>query len=149
VINCLSVLLKKNFFTISYVRSISESFQPIAKKFDFDVAYSVPNTLNKLIKRGKDKIDVLENNDFVYKINCLNCNATYVRQTKKQLGTRLQEHKSDINKKNGLLSVVSDHRLENNHDMNWSKTKILDIESSYNKRIVSEKMIFIKTKWSK
>jgi len=39
--------------------------------------------------------------------------------------------------------VVSNHRLNNDHDMNWNQTEILDIESSYNKRIVSE-MIFIK-----
>jgi len=133
----------KNFFTIPYVKTISESFQPIAKRYGFDVAYSVPNTLNKFIKRGKDKIEKLENNDCVYKINCLNCNATYVGQTKRQLGTRIKEHRSDINKKEGSLSVVSNHRIENDHDMNWSEAEILDIESSYNKRIVSE-MVFIK-----
>jgi len=43
---------------------------------------------------------------------------------------------SDIRKKNGLLSVVSNHRLEYNHDMNWSEAAIFDIESSYVKRIV-------------
>jgi len=94
----------KNFFTIPYVKTISESFQPIAKRYGFDVAYSVPNTLNKFIKRGKDKIEKLENNDCVYKINCLNCNATYVGQTKRQLGTRIKEHRSHINKKKGSLS---------------------------------------------
>jgi len=68
---------------------------------------------------------------------------SYVGQTKRQLGTRLKEHMSDIKKKNGLLSVVSNHRLEYNHDMNWSEAAILDIESSYVKRIVSE-MVYIK-----
>jgi len=62
---------------------------------------------------------------------------------KKQLGTRLKEHMLDIRKKNGLLSVVSNHRLEYNHDMNWNEAAILDIESSYVKRIVSE-MVYIK-----
>jgi len=66
-----------------------------------------------------------------------------VGQTKRQLRTRLKEHKSDINKNKGLLSVVSNQRLNNDHDMNWNQTEILDIGSSYNKRIVSE-MIFIK-----
>jgi len=33
---------------------------------------------------------------------------------------------SDIKKKNGLLSVVPNHRLEYDHDMNWSETAILD-----------------------
>jgi len=135
--------IKKNFFTIPYVRSISESFIPITKKYGFDIAYSVPNTLNSFIKRGKDKIDRMAQNDCVYKISCSGCDMCYVGQTKRQLGTRLKEHMSDIKKKNGLLSVVSNHRLDCNHEMNWLETAILDVESSYVKRMVSE-MIYIK-----
>jgi len=79
---------EKNFFTISYVRSISESFLPITKKYGFDITYSVPNTLNRFIKRCKDKIDPKSQNDCcVYKINCLNCDMSYVGQTKRQLNT--------------------------------------------------------------
>jgi len=99
--------------------------------------------MNKIIKRGKDKIEHMSTNDCVYKINCLNCEKSYVGQMKRQLKTRVKEHKSDITKKNGLLSVISEHRLEKNHDMNWTETTILDTESSYVKRIISE-MIYIK-----
>jgi len=79
----------------------------------------------------------------VYKIDCLNCNSSYVGQTKRQFKMRIKEHTSDINKKNSVLSVVSNHRLEYNHDMNWDDAVILDIEPSYTKRIVSE-MVHIK-----
>jgi len=67
----------------------------------------------------------------------------YVGQTKRRLETRLKEHMSDIKKKNSMLSVVSNHRLDCNHEMNWSGVTILDKESSYVKRIVSE-MVHIK-----
>jgi len=109
---------RNNFFTIPYIKSISESFLPIVKKYGYDVAYSVPNTLNKIIRRGKDRIDPMSQNDVVYKM-------------------------SDIKKKNGTLSVISNHRLKYNHDMNWGEATILDKESSYVKRIVSE-MVHIK-----
>jgi len=135
--------IKKNFFTIPYVKSISESFLPLTKKFGYDIAYSVPNTLNKFIKRGKDRIEPAMQNDVVYKIDCRDCNCSYVGQTKRKLKTRLKEHRLDINKKSGILSVISNHKLENNHEMNWDEAKILDIEPSYTKRIVSE-MIHIK-----
>jgi len=64
---------RKNYFTIPYVRSISESFLPIVKKYGFDIAFSAPNTLNRFIKRGKDNIEPMSQNDCVYKIECLNC----------------------------------------------------------------------------
>jgi len=134
---------KKNFFTIPYIKSISETFLPIARKYRFDIAYTIPNTLSRYIIRGKDKIDSMSQNDCVYKISCSNCDTCYVGQTKRRLETRLKEHKSDIKKKNGMLSVVSNHRLECNHEMNWSGVAILDKESSYVKRIVSE-MVHIK-----
>jgi len=35
----------------------------------------------------------------VYKIKCSNCDINYVGQTKRQLGTRLKEHMSDIKKR--------------------------------------------------
>jgi len=39
--------------------------------------------------------------------------------------------------------LVSNHRIEHNHDMNWGEASVLDIERSYTKRIVSE-MVHIK-----
>jgi len=80
----------------------------------------------------------------VYKIICKDCEATYIGQTKRQLGTRIQEHVKDINKKkSGTSSVISNHCVENNHVMNWGEVKIIDKERSYTKRIISE-MIYIK-----
>jgi len=107
------------------------------------MAYTVPNTLNRFIKRGKDQIDFMAQSDCVYKIVCGDCDASYVGQTKRQLATRIKEHKGDYNKKIGTLSVISNHRLKNNHEFNWGETRILDKELSYTKRLVSE-MIFIK-----
>ena len=51
------------------------------------------------IIREKDKLELLEQNGLVYKNKCKDCEASYVGQTKRQLGTRIKEHKTD--KKNG------------------------------------------------
>jgi len=50
----------KDYFIVPYVNSISENFLPIARRFGFHMAYSVPSTLNRFIKRGKDKIEFTE-----------------------------------------------------------------------------------------
>jgi len=43
------------YFTIPYVKSVSESFRPIAFKMNSKLAFSIPNALNKYIKRDKDQ----------------------------------------------------------------------------------------------
>jgi len=107
------------------------------------MSHSILNTLKRYIKRGKDNLEVLSHQDVVYKITYNDCQATYIRQTKRQLRTRIHEHVIDINKKSGSLSVISNHRLENDHKMNWNDVKIMDNESFYSKRLISE-MIHIK-----
>jgi len=41
------------------------------------------------------------------------------------------------------LSVITNHRLESNHEMQWNEVLIVDNELSYRKRLISE-MIHIK-----
>jgi len=106
------------------------------------MAFTIPNTLNIFVKTGKDKIDRSSRCNVVYKIDCQNCDASYVGQIKRRLTTRIREHKNDINKKSGTLSVISSHRLQN-HEFDWDDVHILDSESSWYKRIISE-MIHIK-----
>jgi len=107
------------------------------------MAHTIPNKLNRIIKTGKDKLDRMSCCDVVYKIKCKNCDASYVGQTKRCLKTRIREHKSDINKKSGALSVISQHRLQDGHEFDWDNVIILDTEPIYYKRLVSE-MVHIK-----
>ncbi|KAG5311614.1 SETMR methyltransferase, partial [Acromyrmex insinuator] len=71
------------------------------------------------------------------------CDVRYVGQTKRQLKIRLHEHVSDINISSKSPSVISNHRIEKNHNFKWDKVEILDVELSYNKKLISE-MIHIK-----
>jgi len=92
-----------------------------------------------MINRVSKKLIVLLSNrsNVVYKIDCGDCDASYVGQTGRRLATRLREHQLNINKSSDLLSVVSNHRLLG-HDFKWEDTAILDEEPSYKKRLVSE-----------
>jgi len=82
----------------------------------------------------------MQNSNVVYKIPCSDCNASYVGQTKRQLNTRIKEYRQNINKKQDALSVISEHRLNTGHNFNWEKTLILDTETNYNKRLISESL---------
>jgi len=59
------------------------------------------------------------------------------------MGTRVKEHRLDINKQNNNKSVISEHRLNFNHNFKWDEAEILDKETFLSKRLISE-MIFIK-----
>jgi len=133
--------LEKRWFTVPYMKGISESFKNITKKYDFNLAYTTTNSLQKYIKTGKDCLNLASCCGVVYKINCQDCDVSYVGQTKRSLKTRVKEHDMDLKKSSGPLSVISDHRLSFNHD--FAGTQILDRESSWYKRSVSE-MIHIK-----
>ena len=63
-------------------------------------------------------------------------------QTKRQLKTRIFEHKTDI-KKSSSPSVITKHRITNDHDFDWKNVEILDKEPSFVKRSISE-MLHIK-----
>jgi len=51
------------------------------------------NTLKNFIKRDNDKLELLSNQNVVYKILC-DCDASYVGQTKRKLSlsSRVREH---------------------------------------------------------
>jgi len=99
--------------------------------------------LNKFIKVHKDILSTLSRPNVVYKINCSNCDASYVGQTKRILNARISEHRNYIRRKSTQSSVITDHRLQSNHEFDWDDVEVLDEKKNYKKRLISE-MIHIK-----
>ena len=88
------------------------------------------NNLNRFIKTEKDKIKKDELSNVVYQINCKDCDYSYVGQTKRKLKTRLKEHINDLKKPINSHSVISNHRIDIDHAIDWTNAKILDSERS-------------------
>jgi len=82
------------------------------------------NKLDKFIRVHKDKSNKKECRDVVYKINCGGCDASYVGQTKRQLSTRVKEHKYNIRLDPSKHSVISQHILQTNHTFDCDNAKI-------------------------
>ena len=134
----------RKFIAIPYIKGLSEFVCKSFKNTGFSIGYKCFNRLNSLIRVHKDKTQLFRNNNVVYKILCNDCNASYVGQTKRQLGTRINEHKNNIKQHSSKKSVVSQHLMENDHQMKWNNVEILDTEPNYHKRLISE-AIHIKT----
>ncbi|RLU19030.1 hypothetical protein DMN91_009388 [Ooceraea biroi] len=134
---------KKGFIAIPYVKGISEQLRRIYMSCDLRVACTVFSKLDRLIKLGKDMLSRDKKTNVVYRIKCNACNACYVGQTKRHLSVRIGEHRSNIKKSEGDWSVVSRHRVDNDHDFDWAHVDILHQEKHLRKREVAE-MILIK-----
>ena len=71
----------------------------------------------------KDIIDKNDKNNIVYKIDYMDCNKTYIGESKRKLKTRLIEHDKSIITQN-LCSSLSIRTIENNHG---HRRRLLDI----------------------
>jgi len=132
-----------NWFTIPYASQISEKFNNVIAGTTLKLAFHSLNKLSKYIKVHKDPLPNMQKKNVVYKICCKDCNASYVGQTGRLLKTRVSEHQNHIRRNTSTTSIITDHRMHSNHDFDWNKVEILDVERYYHKRLVSE-MLHIK-----
>jgi len=123
------------------------------KKHQVPVTMRPVRTLRRLLVHPKDKQEKKEITDCVYKIPCSNCEKTYIGETGRKLGTRLKEHKTEVEattkkpftrsqRLHSLSeqnkSALTDHGSRNNHTINWSQATILDKESDRSTRWIKE-----------
>jgi len=134
---------ERRILVFPYINPLSEFISSNIDSSKAMVGFRCLSKLNRFVKAHKDKDHILSKNNVVYKIFCKNCESTYVGQTKRKLSTRLKEHKNNLKQDQSRHSVISEHTIKHNHSFDWDKTKIMDIESRYSKRIISE-MIHIK-----
>ena len=129
---------KKKFIAIPYIKDLTEQVCNSFRGTEFVAGFKCFNRLSTFIKVHKDITPTTSNNNVIYKIECNDCNASYVGQTKRQLKTRIGEHKSNTKKHISQKSVVSLHITEHKHDMDWDNVKIIDKETNYYKRLIAE-----------
>lgn len=105
-----SINNNKKFFVEPFIPNVSNSVTSIFNKSIFTIGYRNLNKLSSTIKVHKNKLDKFSVQNIVYKINCNDCEASYVRQTnKRQLKTRINEHKNNINRDSSRYSIITEH----------------------------------------
>ncbi|KYN01690.1 hypothetical protein ALC62_07519 [Cyphomyrmex costatus] len=115
----------------------------IVNSYPLDYIFNIINRRIKcLIERCKVNFD---NSEFSLNKNrnCRDCDSTYVGQTKRQLQTRIKEHRNNIRMDSSKHSVISQHIIDYGHSFDWENVDIMDVEHNYKKRLISE-MLHIK-----
>ena len=112
-----------------------KNFHRVSKLFkDYNVRIipSLCRCLQSIILRSKDKSNILDQTNVVYRFNCKQCPAVYVGQTKRALDVRKHEHEN--NKSHDFVMNV--HKNKYNHMFDWKNPDILDFEQHWFKRSI-------------
>ena len=90
-------------------------------------------TIRKLLPSQKDPLDNSEKSCLVYQVPCRDCSSVYIGQTKRDLKSRLDEHKRVIKNQRPDLSAPYEHSITKDHIISFTEAKILELETDYQK----------------
>ena len=116
---------------LPYHPAFNDIIYPL-KLLDFHVNFSYPNTIGKSLIRNSPKCE----RGIVYKIPCV-CSRFYIGQTGKELGKRVDQHKSYVNN-NMPNSALNIHHSICNNPIQWNRSSILYKSNNYIERNILE-----------
>ena len=137
----------------TYIQGVSERLQRVYKKYNIQTAMKPVNTLKSLLVHPKDKIDQLQTCECVYEIPCKNCKKSYVGETGRAFGIRLNEHRKEAEQMSSKKftratrkdsveemhkSATTDHVAQHNHVIDWEGAKVIDKDSNKQTRWIRE-----------
>ena len=101
-------------------------------------------TLCSLLTRVKDPLPKEKLAGVVYQIPC-QCGKVYVGETQRRLETRVKEHRDACNKGDTGKSAIAEHQWDQQHQVNWEDTRVLDRASRPVQLRVKEALYIQKT----
>ena len=143
----------KGLVILPYVKGLSESVQRVFRKHHVATAMKPHQTIRNVLVHPKDKTELNDKSEIVYKIGCQNCEKVYIGETGRNFGYRLKEHKADVeqNKKAQFTrseqkqseteynkSGITDHANCTNHVIDWEGARALERESDQRSRHIKE-----------
>ena len=117
---------------------MSDKIQRVLNEVGVKVAMKPHLTIRKLLPSLKEPLDNSEKSCLVYQVLCRHCSFVYIGQTKRDLKSRLDEHKRAIKNQRPDLSAFCEHSITTDHIISWTEAKILELETDYRKRLSFE-----------
>ena len=103
----------------------SERIRKACEKYNLKVVFKSGPTLRSLLTRVKDPLPKEKLAGVVYQIPC-QCGKVYVGETQRRLETRVKEHRDACNKGDTGKSAIAEHQWDQQHQVNWEDTRVLD-----------------------
>lgn len=116
---------------------MSENISRILLPFNIRVAHKPITTLRQLLTNVKDKDEPRNRQGTIYKINCSDCQASYIGETGRNLTTRLTEHRRATRKGDVSNHIAEHHRLTD-QNIDWDSAQCLTYSTDYFQRLTLE-----------
>ena len=106
-----------------------------------------------MLVHPKDKRDPHQTAEIIYEIPCSGCPKSYIGESGRLFGTRLKEHKTEVDKVSAksytraqrktsideqYKSAVTEHVAATNHVIGWEEAKVIDKEAHKTTRWLKE-----------
>ena len=95
-------------------------------------------TIGQILPSPKDSLSLEEKSCLVYQVPYFDCDFVYIGQTKRDLKSRLAEHKLAIKNQEPEKSALCGHSIQLDHFIDWNNSKVLKTEAQYSKRLTFE-----------
>lgn len=98
--------------------------------------------LDQFYSKQKDKLDNDKASDVVYQLDCVDCDAIYMGETKQKTGVPKQQHKNSVSSailsKQKEASALALHTKTTSHQFDFDNIKILERNSNKRKLQIDE-----------
>ena len=111
--------------SISYIQGVSEAVTRIQSDNNVQIHTKPFRTLRRIFSHPKDRIPDDDKSSIVYKVNCCDCDASYIGETGRPLETRMSEDCRAVEKMDFSTSAL--HVWEHDHHIDWTSTCVLTL----------------------
>ena len=126
----------QSFTCLPYIHGTTDKIQRVLN----DVV-----SIGKSLPSPKDPLDVNKITGIIYQVPCHDCPFVYIGQTKRDLQSRLSEHKRAIKYQRPEKSALCEHSITLDHIIDWNEATILSTEKDCTKRLFAESWLINKS----
>jgi hypothetical protein len=124
--------------SLPFVNKLSQRISRSLKKADIRCTMVPNNTIRDFLRPLKDPVSTEDTSNCIYKINCTECDASYIGETRRRFKSRLTEHKAAVRNANTTDSALATHAIDFLHPPHWDGAKIVAKDSSFRTRRLKE-----------
>ena len=123
---------------LPYMQGLREQLQRTLSQHNIKSTFYTATTLRKILPSPKYPVPTEKKHNIIYKLDCKDCDAVYIGESKRAYQTRIGEHISAVQKADTKRYETADHCWKFNHDFNWTENKILGHELNTTTRQIKE-----------